>query len=146
MTYVESKLHRKKPCTARTFVTHKCTDSSQKLRLHGLLFRETASNEDRVIGNFMRDLMSKACKSCSSTDNRWGIKRCSHSVRSIFKWGTFEGVVRKQSYPSTTWSWRVNREYTHASPSVLKRSPGYVNTRADVTIGRNSHIMYEISK
>jgi len=88
--------------------THKCTDSGKKLRLHGLLFRETASDEDGIIGNFMRNFMGKTCQSCSSTDKGRGIKRCSHSVFVCFWFQLvndqseerLKRLFRKQSCPS----------------------------------------------
>ena len=41
-------------------VTYKGTDGGQELRLHGLLLRETTADEDRVVGDFVRDLVREA--------------------------------------------------------------------------------------
>lgn len=48
--------------------THESSHSRKKLRLHGLPFRKTAANEDAVVSNFMRDLMSEARQCRSGAD------------------------------------------------------------------------------
>jgi hypothetical protein len=48
--------------------TYKGTHSRKILRLHGLSFRKSTANEDAVVGNFMRDLMSEARQCRSGAD------------------------------------------------------------------------------
>ena len=56
--------------------TYEGSHSSQELRLHGLPFRKTTANEDAVVGDLMRDLMSEARQGRSGADHGTRIKRC----------------------------------------------------------------------
>ncbi len=56
--------------------TYKGSNSRQELRLHGLPFRKTTPNEDAVVSDLMRDLMSEARQCRSGADHGTRIKRC----------------------------------------------------------------------
>lgn len=58
-------------CSGKTGgkITHECTNGGQKLRLHGLPLGEPASNQYRIIGNFVGNLVCKTSE-CGSRANQ----------------------------------------------------------------------------
>lgn len=62
--------------------THKGPNSCQKLRLHGLFFGESASDQDRVVRDLVRNLMCKARQSRGCTNEWRGVKGRGHPVKS----------------------------------------------------------------
>lgn len=64
---------------SRTCVcTHKSSNGSQKLRLHSLSLSEPASNQNRVVGDLVWDLVSEASEGRGSSDERARVERGSH--------------------------------------------------------------------
>src|SRR5712671_2196371 len=61
-------------------MTYKSSHSRQELRLHSLPFRKTAANEDAVVSNLMRNLMSEARQCRSGADQGTRIERCCHAA------------------------------------------------------------------
>lgn len=45
-------------------MTYKGADGGQELRLHGLLLRESTADEDRVVGNLVRNFV------CETSERR----------------------------------------------------------------------------
>ena len=61
-------------------MTYKGADGGQELRLHGLLLREPAADEDRVVGDLVRDLVREAREGRRRPDERRGIERRGHAA------------------------------------------------------------------
>lgn len=60
-------------------MTYEGTDCGQELRLHCLLFREPAANEDRVVGDLVGNLVCEACEGRRRPDERRRIEGRGHA-------------------------------------------------------------------
>lgn len=79
---------------------NKGTDGGEKLTLHCLLLGESAPNENGVVGNFMWNLVGKACQSSSGTNQRGRVERCGHAVENFIDRSTPEVGRRAYARPS----------------------------------------------
>ena len=91
-------------------MTYKGADGGQELGLHGLLLREAAPDEDRVVGNLVRDFMRKAGERRRRTNERRRVEGRGHAAGANGDRG-ISSLAR-----NTRWR---RKEGTYASPSVL---------------------------
>ena len=90
--------------------THKGTDGSYELRLHGLSLGEPTPNQDRVIRDLVRNFMCEAGERGGSSDQGARVEGSGHA---LMNGGQFELCSKDQMR---------GVKKTYARPSVLKRS------------------------
>ena len=111
--------------------TYKGSHSRQELRLHGLPFRKTTTNEDAVVSDLMGDLVSEARQCRSGADHGTRIKRCGQA--------RFTNEVTRSKR-------NQRNRVSYARPSVLPLRHISAPPRVLHKSSEDSHIMDKVTK